>query len=252
MSNAYLDLYLVHPHPSNPRGSLGDLTELVESIRKHGILQPLTVRPHPTRVGHYEIVAGHRRYAAALLAGLDRVPVVVRGGAAGEGKVLELMLTENLHRLDLNPMDKAEAMGKLIRLGYKAAEIAENAAISPPTVSYHLALLELDERSREKVRSGQLAAADAVKAVRRARRERRGKVRVAGGKVAAEKRGGQPEHFSDRHPLSGKAEQLCDESGHPRQRRVGKTACGGCWETVIRQDERARDGEAQRHMAAAS
>lgn len=230
-SNAYLDVSLIHPHPANVREDLGDLTELVDSIRSHGVLQPLVVRPHPRVSDAFELLAGHRRYAAAKAAGCDRVPVTVRHGV-DDGQVLELMLVENCQRRELNSMEKAETMGALVNRGYSAADIARKTGIASSTVSYYLALLELDEASRGKVRTGELTASDAVAAVRRARR------------AAREKAGSsadftwEPDYLACTHPLARRARKLCDAREHTMRRRIGKTACGQCWESVIRQDER--------------
>lgn len=237
-SSDYLDVGLIHPCPTNVRDKVGDVTELADSIREQGILQPLTVRRHPARAGHFELVAGHRRYAAARLVGLDRVPVTVRFGVADDGKVVELMLVENCHRSDLDPIEKAEAMGRLVGLGYTGAEIARRTGISPSAVSYHLTLLELDEGSRAKVRAGQVAVTDAVAAVRRARRKRREKARADAGRPTGENYAWEPDHLAGTHPLARKASRTCDARGHTMRRRLGDTACGQCWETVIREDER--------------
>lgn len=230
-STAYLDMSLIHPHPANVREDLGDLTELAESIRAHGVLQPVVVRPLRRRRDKYELLAGHRRYAAARLAGCDRVPVTVRHGV-DDGQALELMLVENCQRRELNAMEKAEAMGALINRDYTAADISRKTGIASSTVSYYLTLLELDEASREKVRSGRVSASDAVAAVRRTRKRARAK---AGSSADF---AWEPDYLASTHPLARKARKLCDAREHTMRRRIGKTACGQCWESVIRQDER--------------
>jgi len=216
----------VHPHPDNVRKQLGDLTEMAASARAHGILQPLTVEPAPGKPGHFLIIAGHRRYQSALNAGLDMVPVSIRQGRAGVAPE-ELMLVENLHREGLNPMEKADAMGALRARGYTAARIAR-------TVGFYLTLLELAPSTQARVRAGTLPAADAVAAVRRTRKQQRardGKPAMGGGEW-------EPDHFTAQHPLARKAKALCDGREHSMRRRVGRLACGECWETVIRADER--------------
>ncbi|GAA4522456.1 hypothetical protein GCM10023191_101700 [Actinoallomurus oryzae] len=224
----------VHPNPANVRDDLGDLSELADSIAAHGILQPLLVQPHPDRGdGEYELLAGHRRLAAAQQAGLTTVPVIVRP-AVDSAEALELMLVENVQRRDLNPMDKAEAMAELRDRGYTNTKIAQRTGITVSTVSYYLQLMRLAPETRERVRSGKLSAADAVNAVRTVRRQDR------------EKRTGssinnyewEPDYLAGTHPLAKKARKLCDARDHGMRRRIGKTACGQCWETVIRQDER--------------
>jgi ParB family chromosome partitioning protein len=230
-SNAYLDVSLIHPHPANVREDLGDLTELADSIRSHGVLQALVVRPHPRRSGEFELVAGHRRYAAAKLAWCDRVPVTVRH-CVDDGQVLEVMLVENCQRRELGAMEKAEAMGALVNRGYTAADISRKTGIAASTVSYYLALLELDEASRAKVRTGQVTASDAVAAVRRTRKAARTRA------DSDADFSWEPDYLTATHPLARKARKLCDAREHTMRRRIGKTACGQCWEAVIRSDER--------------
>jgi ParB family chromosome partitioning protein len=146
----------------------------------------------------------------------------------------ELMLVENCQRADLNPMDKAEAMGKLRRKGYTNVRIARSIGVSDATVGYYLSLLDIDVKSQEAIRRGNLAAADAVGAVRRTRAKTRKKDgRPAVGPVW------EPDHFTSQHPLARKARAMCEAREHSSRRRIGKLACGECWETVIRADERA-------------
>ncbi|MFT3851357.1 MAG: ParB/RepB/Spo0J family partition protein [Ilumatobacteraceae bacterium] len=94
----WLDLAHLAPHPDNPRTNLGDLSELVRSINAHGILEPLVVLPADGN-GMHLIVAGHRRHAAGLKAGVVTVPVVVRPMTPAE--TVEAMLSENVNRSDL-------------------------------------------------------------------------------------------------------------------------------------------------------
>lgn len=222
----------IRPHPGNVRGDLGDLAGLVASIRAHGILQPIVVEDRPLSSGQFQIVAGHRRYEAAKKAGLDMVPVIF-AKAAADTEPEELMLVENLQRADLNPIDKARAFGKLRRKGYTVARICASVGVSDATVYTYLALLDLDAASQEKVRSGQVSASDAVAGIRRLRKQRR----TREGKPAVGPEW-EPDHFTSQHPLAKRARALCEAREHSMRRRVGKTACGQCWETVIRADER--------------
>jgi ParB family chromosome partitioning protein len=229
----------IHPHPDNPREDLGDLTETIASIARHGLLQPIVVEVHPELPGCYQILAGHRRHAAAKKvrrpdgSRLDMVPVVIRTGDSGVAAE-ELMLVENCHRRDLGPMEKATAMGRLRDRGYSNVRIAKSIGMTDATVGFYLALLDLAPAAQAQVRAGELSAADAVGAVRRIRakqRKRDGKPSV--GPVW------EPDHFTVSHPLARKAAALCDGREHSARRRVGRSgACGECWETVIRQDER--------------
>lgn len=235
-SKHFAHISQLHPHPDNIRDDLGDLSELAASIRAHGILQPIVVEHHPDKAGHYQIIAGHRRFAAAKRAQLDMVPIAFRqvpaGGRPAEPE--ELMLVENCQRRDLNAMDKAEAMGALRRKGRTGADIARSTGLNAGTVSYYLSLLDLDARSQEAIRRGDLSASDAVGAVRRVRaKNRKSEGRPEVGPVW------EPDHFTAQHPLARKAKALCDVRGHSNRRRIGKMqACGECVETVIRADER--------------
>jgi ParB family chromosome partitioning protein len=231
----YLPISRLRAHPANVREDLGDLHELAASIRSHGILQPVIVQPNPAEPGTWLILGGHRRTAAARLAGLSEIPVTVR--AAAGPKAIEIMLVENCQRSDLGPMEKAEAMGKLRRRGMTGADISRAIGLHPSTVSYYLALLDLDDASQERVRNGDVAADTAIKAVRKTRQR--------------PNRGGQPKaslpagHFSYRHPLAGAARLRCQLAGHEgvkygrdSMNAHSKVACGQCWEHVIRADER--------------
>ena len=131
----------VHPNPDQPRKHFDDekLGELAASIKAHGLLQPIVVRP--TAAG-LEIVAGERRFRAAQLAGLDRLPALVREVE----DPLELALIENLQREDLSPLEEAEGLATLIaRHGYSHREVAELLGKSRPYVSNILALTRLPE-----------------------------------------------------------------------------------------------------------
>lgn len=227
-----LPLDRIHDHPANIREGVGSVTELADSIRVHGILQPLTVQPHPTRPGHFELLAGHRRRAAALAAGLVTVPAVVRADV-DRATAIELMLVENVQRTDLGPIEKAEAYGRLRDdHGYSATKIAKKTGLSQSTVSYFLALLDLSPADRARVRSGELAVGDAITGVRRKRKRAR--------ESSGEDRtwSWEPDYLTGTHLLAKRAARLCEAREHTSRRRIGQTACGQCWETVIRQDER--------------
>jgi len=229
-----LPLNRIHDHPDNIRANVDELAELAASITAQGLLQPLTVRPHPNKPGHYQLLAGHRRRAAALQAGLVTVPAVIRHDVT-DAVAIEVMLVENVQRRDLNPMEKAEAVGKLRAKGYSGALISSRTGMPSGTVSYLLALLELDEDSKQRVRTGELTATDAVAAVRRLRKKAR--TATAAGS-AVRPWSWEPDYLTGSHPLAKKAARLCEAREHTARRRIGNTACGQCWETVIRADER--------------
>jgi len=237
-TSVMMDILKLHPHPDNTRKSIGDVTEMAASIKQVGILQPLTVSPHPDKAGHYYINAGHRRHAAAQLAGLREVPVIIRRTAIGTASAIQMMLIENWQRADLNPIEKAEALGRLRDgEGWTGKKIAKAIGVTDATVSTYLALLDLAPATRKKVADGRLGVYDAVKAVRKARASR---AHAAG---RADQRETialtwEPDHFTSAHPLARKAKALCDAREHNNRRRLGKVACGQCFESVIRDDER--------------
>jgi len=142
------------------------------------------------------------------------------------------MLVENVQRADIGPMDKAEAMGRLLDMGRTQADICRATGLTSATVSYYVSLLELDEAARERVRSSEVSAAAAVAAVRsyRARRRKRNGTPQVGAIW-------EPDFLAATHPLARSARAMCEAREHTQRRRIGKTACGQCWETAIRQDE---------------
>ena len=140
--------------PFQPRAEVKEeaLAELVESVKMHGILQPLVAR----RVGsNYQLIAGERRLEAAKRAGLERVPVVVR--EASDQEMLELALVENLQREDINPMEAAEAYRRLMsEFALTQEQVAERVGKSRPAVANALRLLNLAEAIRLSLRRGEI------------------------------------------------------------------------------------------------
>lgn len=98
----------IHPSPSNPRKNLGDLTELIASVKRHGVLQPVLARPNNKG---FELVSGHRRLAATKAAGLKEIPCIVR--EINDREVLEIQLVENCQRVDIHPLEEADAYQQL-------------------------------------------------------------------------------------------------------------------------------------------
>jgi ParB family chromosome partitioning protein len=151
---------LVQRNPQQPRKHFdeGDLAELANSIRTHGVLQPILVRPIPG--GKFEIVAGERRWRAAQRAGLHTIPAVVR--ELNEVEVLEIAIVENVQRTDLNPIEEAQGFQALIdRFGRTQEEIAEAVGKSRPHIANMLRLLKLPEDLQEMVRDGRLSSGHA-------------------------------------------------------------------------------------------
>ena len=222
----------LEPHPDNIRENVGDIAEIAASMVAHGIIQPLVVSPREDKPGHFWIIAGNRRYYAARRARIEQIPVTIRRDDLTPAQITEIMLIENCQRADLNPIERAEAMGRLRKAGKTNLEIARSIGVSDATVSYFLALLELDASSQERVRNGSIPVGVAIAGVRRTRRAAR--------KKAGQKPHGvhwEPDHFDARHPLARKAAAMCEAREHTKRRRIGKVACGECWETVIRADE---------------
>ena len=147
---------LVRPNPRQPRHAFGGeaLIALAESIRARGILQPLVVRPLID--GTFELVAGERRLRAAKMAGLDRVPAVVRETA--EAERLELALVENMAREDLNAVEEARACATLVEdLGITKEELGRRVGRSRVAISNLIRLLELPDEALELIERGLLS-----------------------------------------------------------------------------------------------
>ena len=146
----------IRPNPRQPRSQFAPeaLEELAASIREHGVIQPLVVADAPDGAG-YVLIAGERRLQAAKLAGLARVPAVVR--EATEQQLLELALIENIQRADLNPLETAEAYRQLHEeFGLSHEEIARRVGKSRVAVSNTLRLLKLPQKVQEALLRGRI------------------------------------------------------------------------------------------------
>lgn len=133
------------------------LAELTESVRAHGVLTPTLVRPIN---GHFEIAAGHRRYRAAKAAGLAELPAVVR--AMDDVAFLEVLVTENLQREDVHPLEEAEGYRALMKAGYDVQRIADRVGRSIKYVYDRMKLLELTKEAKELFFDGRITAGHAV------------------------------------------------------------------------------------------
>ena len=148
-----LDIELLEPNPLQPRGLIPpeSLSELAESIRTHGILEPLVVAKTPAG---YQIIAGERRWRAAKLVGLPKVAVVIRE-TTPQG-MLEMAIVENVQRTDLNPLERAQAYRRLIdEFGIGTSEIAQRVGKSPAYISNTIRLLTLPDAIKDALVSGQ-------------------------------------------------------------------------------------------------
>src|SRR5437667_11900636 len=158
-SELAVPVHEIVPNPEQPRRHFGDeaLGLLADSIRRHGLLQPLVVR---RIAGRYELIAGERRLRAAQRAGLGRVPVIVREARAEDR--LELALIENVQRENLTPLEEAEAYRHLIDThGLTQEEIAARVGKSRPAITNTLRLLGLPDAVKAQLESGGLTAGPA-------------------------------------------------------------------------------------------
>jgi ParB family transcriptional regulator, chromosome partitioning protein len=157
-----LPIEMLEPGPFQPRGPMEQtpLQELADSIREHGVLQPILVRPKPGGDGRYEIIGGERRWRAAQLVPLHEVPVVVRD--FGDREAMAAALVENLQRQDLNALEEAEGYRRLIE-EFDLTQDALGQAVgkSRSHVANTMRLLALPDRVRELLRDGALSAGHA-------------------------------------------------------------------------------------------
>ena len=154
---AEISVELIERNKEQPRTRFDEtsLRELSQSIAAHGVLQPVVVRPMPT--GGYQLIVGERRLRAARLAGVEKIPAIVR--EAGEAETLDLALVENLQREDLNPIDEAHGYEALMEIaGLNQSELAEHVGRDRSTVANSLRLLELPLDVQELLSAGGLSA----------------------------------------------------------------------------------------------
>ncbi|ESZ00948.1 ParB/RepB/Spo0J family partition protein [Mesorhizobium sp. LNHC209A00] len=152
----------ISANPKNPRRHFGDaeLTDLAQSIREHGVVQPVVARPSPTQAGRYEIIAGERRWRAAQRAGLTEIPVIIRD--VNDRTALELAIIENVQRADLNAVEEAQGYQQLIDdHGYTQADLGQVIGKSRSHVANTLRLLKLPDVIRDMLVDGALSAGHA-------------------------------------------------------------------------------------------
>jgi ParB family chromosome partitioning protein len=155
-----IDIDRILPNTHQPRKNFDEvaLDELADSIREHGVVQPIVLRP--LQDGFFQLIAGERRWRAAQRAGLSRVPAVVRD--AGEHVALEIALIENLQREDLNPMEEAQAYERLIvDFNMTQEEVARRVGKNRATVANMLRLLRLPPEVQQWLRENQLTTGHA-------------------------------------------------------------------------------------------
>lgn len=152
----------LRPNPMQPRQQFDEraLRELADSIREKGILQPILVRPIPELAGHYQIIAGERRWRAAQMARLHEVPIFIK--ELSDTESLELALIENIQRADLNPMEEARGYARLIELyDHSQEDVGRLVGKSRSHVANMLRLLALPEVLQKMLEDGRLSAGHA-------------------------------------------------------------------------------------------
>ena len=157
-----IDINQIEPNTSQPRKNFNEdaLQELADSIKIHGIIEPIIVKKG--KKGFYQIVAGERRWRASKIAGIKEIPAVIK--EYSDQEIVEIALIENLQREDLNPIEEAEAYQSLIgEYNLKQDEVAEKVSKSRVAITNSLRLLKLDKRVRnmlieEKIKSGHARA----------------------------------------------------------------------------------------------
>ena len=155
-----LRLSEIEPNRNQPRTNFDEeaLAELADSIAKHGLIQPIVVRP--TSSGVYQIVAGERRWRASRMAGLSEVPVVIK--ELDDQKYFEIALIENLQREDLNAVEEAQGYRALIdTYGLTQEQVAESVGKSRSAITNSLRLLNLNNNALESLKNGQITAGHA-------------------------------------------------------------------------------------------
>jgi ParB family chromosome partitioning protein len=144
----------IDPNPDQPRQVMGDLSELMASISEKGVIEPLVVRQRGDR---YQIVAGERRYQAAVRVGLNELPVVIR--EVDDTEIIEVALVENIQRKDLGPFEEAEALASLaMRCGYTHEDLARRLGKSRTSITESLALADMPTEIRNLCRLADIAS----------------------------------------------------------------------------------------------
>jgi ParB family chromosome partitioning protein len=181
-----------------PRTNLGDLKDLIASIEKHGVLEPLLVRRRNAR---YELISGERRFHAAMQVGLTEVPCIEL--EVPDDRALEIALVENLQRRDLTPFEEAEGLSTLIeKYGYTHDEVATAVGRSRVTVTESINLLKIPAKVREACRHADITAKGVLLEISKARRQELMLQLVR--EIA--------EHQLDREAVRARRKQLTDQS----------------------------------------
>jgi ParB family chromosome partitioning protein len=228
----------ITPNPGQPRRQFDEaaMTELTASVKAHGVLQPILVRPH---AGRHQIIAGERRWRAAQAAGLHEVPVVIR--RLDDGQVAEIALIENIQRADLNAIEEARGYQKLIaEFGHTQAVLADIVGKSRSHITNLLRLLDLPTSVQALVESGALSmghvrtlvgAANAEELAERAVKQglsvRALEALVAGNKTKAKAPRAAPAPTANDPNSDALEEQLAEALGMPVALQVAPGASSG-------------------------
>lgn len=159
VSDTLVDINKIQPNPNQPRTHFNEtlLQELSESIRENGVLQPLLVRKKGQK---YEIIAGERRYQASKLAGVEKLPVIIKD--VDDQKMLELALIENLQRSDLNPIEEAKGYKQLLKeSGMTQEALSKAVSKSRSAITNSLRLLDLPDEVQQFLFDGKMTAGHA-------------------------------------------------------------------------------------------
>lgn len=157
ISPVFIDVVSIEANPYQPRRVFApdEMRDLVASVREHGIIQPILVRPRPEGAGGFQLIAGERRWRAAQEAGLAQVPVVIR--AVNDQQALELALIENVQRHDISVMDAARAYRRLGQeFSLSQEDIARRVGKSRPAISNTMRLLDLPEEAQLAIEDGSM------------------------------------------------------------------------------------------------
>lgn len=152
----FIELSRIQPNPMQPRLSFSEesLQELSSSIQTHGVLQPVLLTP-AAKDGHYHLVAGERRFRAAGLARLEKIPAIIQ--KVSDEEMLEIAIVENVQRDDLNPVDEARAYRRLVdAFGWSQEQVAERVGKKRPTVANSLRLLRLNDEALKDLEEGRM------------------------------------------------------------------------------------------------
>src|SRR3989344_1216392 len=147
-----LETIMLQPNPLQPRGLISpdSLTDLVNSIREQGILEPLVIAKTPAG---YQIIAGERRWRASKILGLQKIPVIIK--EVNPQRMLEMSIVENVQREDLNPLERAQAYKRLIdEFGLSVTEVAKRVGKSLPYISNSIRLLTLPDAIKDALAAG--------------------------------------------------------------------------------------------------